>query len=319
MKKTILILLLTIQLANATTKDSLSSVNSFKKYYLPLDKKYFCDACGCSASGGSMGFASMLNSNFIGIRYFNQNYKTTDGLYSNSAWYKENFNTTQVWARIPIVKNLQVSVIIPYHFHHRNTPIGVQSINGLGDITLLGMYRLYQTHNDSTKLVHSLHLGAGIKIATGKFNESSATGVNPSFQLGTGSWDYILATEYIVKKKQFGLSTLMNYTIKTENRNQYRFGNQFNYAGTFFYLYEKNKYSFAPQFGFAGEVYSNNYQHQQELRDTSGDIIFGKIGFEIGKNKLSFGANFMRPISQNLTAGRVEANFRWSMNLNYSL
>jgi hypothetical protein len=33
-----------------------------------------CDACGCSASGGSMGFSSMLNSNFIGIRYFNQSY-----------------------------------------------------------------------------------------------------------------------------------------------------------------------------------------------------------------------------------------------------
>jgi hypothetical protein len=28
-----------------------------------------CDACGCSASGGSLGFSSMLNSNFVGIRY----------------------------------------------------------------------------------------------------------------------------------------------------------------------------------------------------------------------------------------------------------
>jgi hypothetical protein len=67
-----------------------------------------CDACGCSASGGSMGFSSMLNSNFIGIRYFNQQYKTTDGLYSNSPWYRESYNTTQLWARIPVYKNIQV-------------------------------------------------------------------------------------------------------------------------------------------------------------------------------------------------------------------
>jgi hypothetical protein len=39
-----------------------------------------CDACGCSASGGSMGFSSMLNSNFIGIRYFNQSYSSRDGI-----------------------------------------------------------------------------------------------------------------------------------------------------------------------------------------------------------------------------------------------
>jgi hypothetical protein len=38
-----------------------------------------CDACGCSASGGSMGFSSM-NSNFVGIRYFNQSYSSRDGI-----------------------------------------------------------------------------------------------------------------------------------------------------------------------------------------------------------------------------------------------
>jgi hypothetical protein len=38
-----------------------------------------CDACACSARG-SMGFSSMLNSNFVGIRYFNQSYSSRDGI-----------------------------------------------------------------------------------------------------------------------------------------------------------------------------------------------------------------------------------------------
>ena len=46
-----------------------------------------CDGCGCGASGGSMGFASMINSNFVGVRYFNQQYKSNDGLYSNCLLY----------------------------------------------------------------------------------------------------------------------------------------------------------------------------------------------------------------------------------------
>jgi hypothetical protein len=320
MKKYILIVLITFQFANAIEKDSLLfNKNPFRPHYL-FPEKVMCDACGCSASGGSMGFASMLNSNFVGIRYFNQQYKSSDGLYSNSQWYNENFHTVQVWARIPVYKNIQVTALVPYHFHNRETKTGNQDIKGIGDITVLAMYRLYQTHRDSTYFVHTLQLGGGVKLPTGEFNEANNTGnINQSFQVGTGSWDYLFATEYTIKRKKFGLNTMLNYVVKTENAKFYQFGNQFNYAGTFFYLYEKNSISIAPQLGFAGEVYQSNYQHKQKLKDTSGDIIFGKLGFEIGKDKLSFGANAMLPINQNLSNGKIEANYRWSLNLNYSL
>ena len=307
MKKYIIIFLLIFQYGFTTENDSLSTINPFLK--LPQFSNTLledCDACGCSASGGSMGFASMLNTNFIGIRYFNQSYKSTDGLYSNSPWYAENFNTIQVWARFPVVKNFQVSAL-------------KQSISGIGDATVLGMYKIYQTHKDSTVLVHTLQLGGGVKIPFGKFDQANNGSVNPSYQVGTGSWDFLLATEYVVKRKQFGLNTMLNYVIKTENEKQYRFGNQFNYATTFFYLYEKDKYSIAPQLGFAGEVYEDNYQLGQKVRNTAGDIFMGKLGFEIGKDKFSLGANVMLPIQQNLTGGNVEANYRWSLNLNYSL
>lgn len=320
MKKYIIIFLLIFQYGFTTENDSLSTINPFLK--LPQFSNTLledCDACGCSASGGSMGFASMLNTNFIGIRYFNQSYKITDGLYSNSPWYAENFNTIQVWARFPVVKNFQVSALLPYHFHNRETASGKQSISGIGDATVLGMYKIYQTHKDSTVLVHTLQLGGGVKIPFGKFDQANNGSVNPSYQVGTGSWDFLLATEYVVKRKQFGLNTMLNYVIKTENEKQYRFGNQFNYATTFFYLYEKDKYSIAPQLGFAGEVYEDNYQLGQKVRNTAGDIFMGKLGFEIGKDKFSLGANVMLPIQQNLTGGNVEANYRWSLNLNYSL
>jgi len=318
MKKYILVVLIAFQFANATEKDTLSAINPFSKHY-DFPEKLFCDACGCSASGGSMGFSSMLNTNFVGVRYFHQNYKSTDGLYTNSPWYKEDFNTVQVWARIPVFKNFQISALVPYQFHTRETKDGNQDIKGIGDITVLAMYRLYQTHKDSTLFVHTLQVGGGVKAPTGKFDQANAGNVNPSFQVGTGSWDYLLATEYIIKRKQFGLNTMLSYTIKTENEKYYKFGNQFNYAGTFFYLYEKDELSIAPQLGFAGETYASNYQYSEIVRKSSGDILFGKLGFELGKDKLSFGANMMLPINQNLANGRVEANYRWSVNLNYSL
>lgn len=320
MKKYILLLIVSFQIGYATPKDTIPNFTNYYKYLNHFEEKEEdCDACGCSASGGSMGFSSMLNSNFIGVRYFHQSYKSTNGLYSNSPWYDENFNTLQIWARIPIVKRVQVSALVPYHFHSRETALGNQKINGLGDATVLGMYQLYQTHKDSTIFVHTLQVGGGLKIPIGKFDAANNGSVNPSYQVGTGAWDYLLASEYVIKKKQFGINTMVNYVIKTENEKNYRFGNQFNYTSTLFWVYQTSKISVMPQLGIAGEVYEDNFQHKQKVRNTSGNIFMGKIGFEIGKDKFSLGANAMLPINQNLTGGNVEAIYRWSINLNYSL
>lgn len=318
-KYTLLLFFFWSMLIHAVEKDSLGGINPFKHYFQSLDYFEECDACGCSASGGSLGFSSMLNTDFVGVRYFNQHYKSNDGLFSNSPWYEENFNTIQVWGRIPIVKKVQVSVLVPYHFHNRETVTGNQDISGLGDLTVLGMYTVYETVKDSTVFTHTLQLGAGVKAPTGKYRDFTNGSVNPSFQVGTGSWDYIFAAEYVVKKDGLGLNTMGSYTVKTENEKHYRFGNQFNYSSTLFYFFNKGNYAFVPQLGVAGEVYGNNYQYKELLRNTAGDILFGKAGIEIGRDKFSFGANVMMPINQNLTGGRVEAQYRWSVNLNYTL
>lgn len=318
MKKYLLLFILGIQIVSAKSeKDTLHS-NPFQRFH-----SFFyeddCDACGCSASGGGMGFSSMLNPNFAGLRYMNQSYTSRDGLFNNSPWIDENFNTVQVWSRIPVAKKIQVSALIPYHFHNRELASGEQNIKGLGDISILGFYTIYQTKKDSAVFSHQLQVGGGIKAPTGKYNSQNNGSVNPSFQVGTGSWDYILATEYVVKRNNFGLNSIANYTIKTENQDHYQFGNQFNYGSTLFYQIENNAISIVPQAGFAGEVYDINQQYGEDIRDTKGDILFGKIGIEAGRDKFSLGINAMIPISQNLTGGRIEANYRWSVNLNYSL
>lgn len=181
-------------------------------------------------------------------------------------------------------------------------------------------YKLFQTHQDSTFFKQTLLVGGGVNAPTGSFSEDNINGsINPSFQVGTGSWAFPLALEYVVKKNDLGINAMFNYVFKTENKYYYQFGNQINYALALFYLYEKNTFSIAPHLGLAGEDYASNYRYGQELQDTSGDILFGKFGFEIGKDKFSFGATAMLPIYQNLTGGNVEAQYRWSVNLNYSL
>jgi hypothetical protein len=319
MKRILLTIVLLVGLSaySFTAKDSLSS---FTFQRLAMLEDFDCDACGCSASGGSMGFSSMLNNNFVGVRYFKQSYTSRDGIFNNSPWIDENFNTVQAWARIPITQKIQISALVPYHFHERELTSGTESIAGLGDITVMGLYSVYETKKDSTLFTHKINLGAGVKMPTGKFAEANNLGsINQSFQLGTGSWDYLLVSEYVIKKNNLGLNTMLNYVFKTENSKNYEYGDQFNYASTLFYLFNLEALQLVPQLGLAGEVYQTNKQHGLDLPDTAGDILFGKFGIEVGRDKFSLGINAMLPINQNLSSGKMEANYRWGINLNYTL
>ena len=97
-----------------------------------------CDVCGCGSSGGSMGYGTIGDGNFVGVRYITQQYRSRDGIYNNSPWIDENFNTMQAWARIPVSQKIKLNVIMPYHFHNRQfIDETSQRINGLGDISIL--------------------------------------------------------------------------------------------------------------------------------------------------------------------------------------
>lgn len=300
-----------------TVKDSISA---FTFQRLAMMEDFDCDACGCSASGGSMGFGSMLNNNFVGLRYMKQSYTSRDGIFANSPWIDENFNTIQAWARVPVTDKIQISALVPYHFNERQLTAGTENIEGLGDITVMALYTVFETKKDSTFFTHKINLGGGVKLPTGKFKEANNLGsVNQSFQLGTGSWDFPIVSEYVIKHKNLGLNTTLNYIFKTENSKNYQYGDQFNYAGTFFYLFDLKSVQIVPQAGLAGEVYQTNQQHGLDLPNTAGDILFSKFGIEAGKDKFSVGINAMLPINQNLSSGNMEANYRWSINLNYTL
>ena len=278
-----------------------------------------CDACGCSTSGGSLGFSSLLNKNFVGIRYFYQQYTSKDGLYNDSPWVKENFNTAQLWTKFSISEKFQISAIVPFQFHNNEKTSGAQSISGLGDVSVVGFYTLFEKVSENAVWAQNLQIGAGLKAPTGKYNSMMNGTVNPSFQVGTGSWDYLLLTEYTLVRESFGWNSSVSYNIKTENKDHYRFGNQLNYNSVVFYNTKIDELVLMPQIGIAGEVFQTNQQFGEDLKDTKGDAFFGKVGVEVGLNKFGLGLNGMIPISQNLTGGKVKADYRLSIHLNYKL
>ncbi|CAM1334504.1 MULTISPECIES: hypothetical protein [Tenacibaculum] len=303
----------------------------FSKDIFPPSYKAFleeeCDACGCSNNGGSLGMGGVIDNNFVGVRYLHQKYQSKDGIFSDSPKINEFFNTVQIWSRIPIIENLELQVFVPYHFHHREYITKKTSINGLGDISLFANYSIINqqkaTYNKITDRVHSTNhvvkIGAGVKLPTGNYNEKINNSVNPSFQLGTGSVDYIANLQYVYKYNNIGVTNYVNYYYKTTNDKEYKFGNQFNFNSAFFYVFKDNKaHAFVPSLGVSGEFYQSNEKYNLPVKNTDGHAIFTNIGIEYNSEKLTFGALAMYPIDQNLSQGIIEVQYRTSVYINYN-
>jgi len=282
----------------------------------------FCDTCGCGSTGGSMGYGTGLNTNFMGVRYIGQQYRSRDGIFNDSPWINESFNTLQAWGNFSISKRVVVNVIIPYQFHYRKLPDATeQHINGLGDLSVLAFYNLIAVQPDSIvsiKPKHYLQVGGGLKLPTGAYEKANNEGsVNPSFQLGNGSWDYIAGLNYGFTYRNWGISSMVNYTIKTENSKSYQFGNQLNYGlNAFKTYYVSNQLALTPVVGIAGENYAANKEFALEVAHTKGEIFLGRLSVEATLNKYSLGVVSMLPIAQNLNGGKVELKNRLSVYLN---
>jgi hypothetical protein len=295
-----------------TVNDSLYISNNFQDEILFNE----CDACGCAAGNGSSGFESLLNPQFIGIKYFAQHYKAKENLFVNDLTQDQYFNTIQIWAKIPLTQKLSIYGSLPFHFHEKKTLQGDININGIGDFNVMGIYQLI----NSTDNIHQLNGGVGVKVPLGKFDEKGISGVNPSFQLGTGSWDYQAVLNYRFQKNKLAVLINTDYTIKTENKKHYQFGNQWNYSATGFYqIFGSEKTIFSAKFGFQGEVYDRNRQYKEVLPKTAGSALYGKFGFEASYKKFSLGTELMLPAYTNLAGGDIEARSRFSIFINFGI
>ena len=315
MKKIILIICLVLFNLNKanTVRDS---VYITPESYSRISFYDDCDACGCAAGNGSSGFESLLNPQFIGIKYIEQNYNAKENLFVKDLTQDQYFNTLQIWSKIPVTEKLSVYASLPFHFHEKKTMQGDIRINGIGDLNLMGIYRLVKSGDN----FHQLSGGLGVKVPLGKFDEKGISGVNPSFQLGTGSWDYQAALNYKFQKNKIAVLINTDYTIKTENKKHYRFGNQWNYAATGFYQLSGNeKTIFSAKTGLQGEVYAQNKQFGEGLPNTAGSALYGKLGFEASYKRFSLGSEVMLPVYTHLAGGDIEAKSRFSVFLNIGI
>src|SRR6516164_5798674 len=171
-----------------------------------------CPICGCGGSNIYMGLMPEFSGHFIGMRYHYSRYHTQ--LFSDLSQFSNNeYNTLELWGGLKLGNKFQLLGFVPYYFNKQVDDDGTFWTRGLGDITLIGQYKLLESSKwrpGNRILKQQLWVGGGLKLPTGPFNanllDSTTTVSDVNAQIGTGSVDFLLNGMYTVTIQRFGVS-----------------------------------------------------------------------------------------------------------------
>ena len=279
-----------------------------------------CEFCGCGVGNFYLGILPQFHKQFVGVRYQALNYNSHVGLHPSLAT-SEHFQTAEAWARFYPTSRLQLLTLVPYHFNKQTTTSGQVHLEGVGDIPILINYNLYNTIKIDPLIPfkHSIWLGGGIKLPTGKFDfiESSSAGANQNFQLGTGSIDFIVSGIYTLRYDKWGINADVTYKINTYNSNAYKFGNKLNGSISVIFVQQVKKVGIMPNVGVYTEQSARNTSGDAAITDSGGSANFFSMGIETYWKKISVGFNYRKPWNQNLSNGKIEALDRMMLHASY--
>lgn len=279
-----------------------------------------CDVCGCAMGAFSQGIMPDYSAHFVGFRYnWSQFHAQINHDYPElpTESSTDTYQRFDLVARYNLTKKVKLNLSVPYVY---NTMQGThQSItnSGFGDPAVLVQYQFL---NDSlVQKNRFLTVGSGIKFPLGKSDLiDNGQLVNRNFQMGTGSFDFLITGNYFHRKNKSALSLESSYKINLQNADHYRFGNQFNLAANYVYLTGKNKFSFLAYGGLYFEQASSHTENQVRVFNTGGLGIYSNTGVQVYVSKVRFSAGFQYPLYQqfrtdNLTT--ISAKARISADL----
>jgi hypothetical protein len=273
-----------------------------------------CDICGCANSGSYFGLMPQSNKSVIGIRYNYLNFTTHPA--SQVLRTEEKFNVTELYARFFPIKRVQIMAFLPYRMDQQITTSGTKKQNGFGDMTIFANYNILNTLMDrenSSKFTHTLMVGGGIKLPTGRFkyDENDVLQVaNANFQPGTGSTDFILNAFYTVNLDQWGLGFNVSRKFNTTNSQEYHFGNQLYGTMDLYRSFKVGNITLTPTVGLYAEQSARGTKNDVVLDETGGRQLNGTVGVNLFSNRWTLGINGQKPITQKSNSGHVVAKER---------
>lgn len=279
-----------------------------------------CDVCGCASSAFTVGMLPNSKFHLVGVRstlrWF-ESYPSPDGDgYRDIS--TQFFTSTDFVGRYRISKRFQVQAYIPF-VHNTKTDSIVTSIQGLGDVVVLGSFVFVDNMDSLSRRIRSVGtIGFGVKAPSGQSFKLGFDEVN--MMPGSGSTDFIANVNYALQFQNFGLQNESAFTYKTENKYKYRFGNALSISQVAYYRWKISKNTtLVPQLGFN---YSHNWKDRKngiyaEESFNGGNVYNALANLSVYYKNMMFNGQCYIPIKQNLNENLVNQKAMIRLGINY--
>lgn len=279
-----------------------------------------CDACGCALGGFNFGIIPQNEAHFIGVRYAIAKFYADMRHGSDLEFSNDTYQRLDIMGRFALRDRLQLNIVLPYMYNSMNGSHESEQLSGLGDPMLMLNYKLLdQKGNPMEKWLHNLWVGGGIKVPLAPFEFSQAEDlINPNFQLGSGSWDFLAMINYTSMFKRFGINVEAVYKYNTVNTQDYRFGNQYNAQANLFY---KTMIGDTQLFTIVGFYHEYGGQHTHEgffQANSGGRMTMTQLGLQSQFRSMMLHVNYQVPISQKFNSDahvNIQAQNRFSLTV----
>lgn len=287
-----------------------------------------CDICGCGVGGNYIGILPEFNKHAVGLRYRVNSLRTHIGAGGATTYLttSERYQTVELWGAWNIREKLRIMTSVPYAFNERTNQGVSKNKNGIGDVSATVYYQLFNKMRmiqENKNLTQILWLGGGVKLPTGKYAnaDKQSTSQNTNlFQLGTGSVDFTLNAMYDLVVENTGINISSSYKANMNNKYDYNYGNKLNTSAQLYHKFSiKDKITVAPNAGIMYESSKRDIDNNILVDISGGRLLRGTLGIEAVYKKMSIGANWQTPLSQNLADGFVKANNKGMVHISFIL
>jgi len=228
-----------------------------------------------------------------------------------------NSSLSQVFAGYNINNRIGVQFNLPVIYKSYGYQAQRGSESGIGDVSLIGNFRLYEKLTES--FTFSWTALGGVKFPTG--NTSQLSPDEPDFApgigghdltLGSGSYDGLLGTGFFARWKRLFMTGAMQYAVRSEGAFEYRFANDWNwFGGPGVYLFLGHEHMLALQAVVSGESKGEDTLNGAATDDTAITSVF--LGPQINytwSSKLSAQIGADLPVSIASSGEQLVPNYR---------
>ncbi|RYZ24554.1 MAG: hypothetical protein EOO16_00175 [Chitinophagaceae bacterium] len=274
-----------------------------------------CDICGCGVSYYNPYLFPHLSKNYIGLSSIHRGYST---LSHDGGQSRERYHTLLLTAQYSIGSKFRVLALLPWQNNTLGNDAATRRLSGLGDVSLIGQYRLWEKNTDKG-VRHVALVGAGVKLATGRYVPAATSKAeDQNFQLGTGSNDLLFNGSYRLSLRRLTFMATGSYKYNYANSDGYRFGDVLNAGLQVTLRQEWKNWSVAPYVQASPEWLLQDADRHILQPVSGGSALYAGGGVDLNNRKIAFGVNYQFAAAQNLAGGQIEARPRITLRTSFT-